>query len=287
MAWSRHFNAAAACWLAAALALAWIVARRLDRLYESERAARRQAEEASQAREDLLGVVAHDLRSPLSALLLQGARIRRLATEPKVRHAAEAIESVAMRMDRLIRSLLDAAQIEAARFSLKRGRCPIERVVAGALEVLAVLAAEGAVTIEQAIDVPDAVLLADEERLIQVLTNLLSNALKATPRGGRIVVRARGAGASVRFEVCDHGAGIPRQLVPRIFDRYWKADAGGRRGNGLGLFIAQGIVAAHGGHIWVDTDDGHGATFAFEIPLAPPEPPARAPPSERGLELHV
>jgi len=118
--------------------------------------------------------------------------------------------------------------------------------------------------------------LADRERVLQVLSNLLGNALKFTPPGGRIRVDVeRQDRMTARFTVADTGPGVLEQDAPHVFERYWKHETEGKKGTGLGLFIAKGIVDAHGGRIWVEGEPGRGATFRFTLPVAAP-PPASA-----------
>jgi len=101
-----------------------------------------------------------------------------------------------------------------------------------------------------------------------VLANLVSNALKFAPEGGRVQIRAWAEGSEVRFSVTDNGPGIPADEISHLFERYWKGAAESLRGTGLGLFIAKGIVGAHRGRIWVDSKAGEGSTFTFTIPIA-------------------
>ena len=225
---------------------------------------------AAAAREDLLGIVAHDLRNPLGAITLNAALIDRGTTEPKVRRHAESIAAIATRTEAFIQKLLDAASIEAGRLSLSWKRCVVGDVLAMTIETFGALAAEKAVTLDQEIGRGDLGFWGDPERIGQVLSNLVGNALKFTPEGGRITIRAVESGFHTRIEVRDTGPGIASQHLPRIFDRFWKADAGGRKGTGLGLYIAKGIVEGHRGRIWVESRVGVGSAFIFELPIAPP-----------------
>jgi signal transduction histidine kinase len=125
------------------------------------------------------------------------------------------------------------------------------------------------VRLEQSVADAGLAVLADRERVFQVLSNLVGNALKFTPSGGRVSLSVEQQGATVRFAVCDTGPGIPPVSLPRVFDRFW-TETPGKKGTGLGLFIAKGIVDAHGGRIWVESELGHGATFAFTLPLVDP-----------------
>jgi signal transduction histidine kinase len=108
----------------------------------------------------------------------------------------------------------------------------------------------------------------DHECILQVLANLVSNAIKFTPEGGRISIRVEPAGEEVRFSVADSGPGISEENLERIFERFWQVSASDKRGLGLGLFISRCIVEAHGGRIWVESKTGEGSTFRFTLPGA-------------------
>jgi len=108
----------------------------------------------------------------------------------------------------------------------------------------------------------------DHDRVLQVLANLLSNAIKFTATGGRILIQVEPVKQDVRFSVTDTGSGIPREHLEAVFERYWQAHSKGPRGLGLGLYISKGIVEAHGGRIWVESQSGKGSTFSFTVPRA-------------------
>jgi signal transduction histidine kinase len=252
--------------------LAWLTTTRLGRLYQQERLATRHAEEATAARNQLLAVVAHDLRSPLSAMVMQAALIRRTTPDPGAGRHARSIEEIAMRMESLIKNLLDTVAIEAGGLSVSPSRTALGPLVAGCVQMFAMLGARKSIRVEQQVEPEDLEALCDGQRLSQLLSNLISNALDFTAEGGQVTVRAFREGEHVRLEVQDTGCGIRPEHVPRLFERYWKADVGGRKGGGLGLFIAKAIVEAHGGRIWVDSKVGAGSTFLCELPLAPSAP---------------
>ena len=132
-------------------------------------------------------------------------------------------------------------------------------------EMLEPLAIEQGIELAYEIVEPVPLVTADAGRVIQVLSNLVGNALKFTPRGGRIVMRLDGIPGGARFAICDTGAGIPEDQLGRLFARFWQGDPTDRRGIGLGLTIAKGIVDAHGGRIWVDSEVGKGTTFYFTL----------------------
>jgi signal transduction histidine kinase len=257
--------------------LALVLARHLLSLHRREHAAIQAAERAALAREQLLAVVAHDLRSPLGAIGLRANTLRRIGDE-RVRKQAEAIDRVVRRMEQLVRGLLDAATIEAGRFSLERSRFSVAALVQDVFDLFGDTAAAQRVGLEYCAG-EDLQVDADRDRLVQVLSNIVVNAIKFTPPGGRIEVRVdRPDGTTVRVSVSDTGPGIPPEQLPQIFDRFWKAAAGGT-GTGLGLHIAKEIVGAHGGRIWAESPAGSGCTFYFTLPAAAPAElsPASAP----------
>ncbi|MBI3180677.1 MAG: hypothetical protein HYZ28_00795 [Myxococcales bacterium] len=247
-----------------AIFLSWRTAKRLSELYEAERRATQEAERAVAARQDLLGVVAHDLRSPLQAIVMKAGLIER--APEKASDYAQAIVGVAKRMASLTDSLLDTASIEAGRLTIAPGECRVSEILAAAKETFAEAAGGKSIHLEHAVEPADLVVFADPQRLLQVLSNLLGNAIKFTGAGGRISVRAFRTGESVQFAVSDTGPGISAENLPHLFERYWKADAGERSGAGLGLYISRGIVQAHGGRLWVESRLGEGSTFLFELP---------------------
>ena len=173
-------------------------------------------------------------------------------------------------MNRLIQDLLDVTQIEAEKLSLERAALNARRIVADSVDAQVMLASSASLTLELDVaeDLPN--LWADKDRLSQVFENLIGNAVKFTPGGGRICVGAAAHDADVLFWVKDAGAGIAPEDVPHLFDRFWQARKGKRHGAGLGLPIVKGIVEAHGGRVWVESTLGQGSTFFFTIPTVHP-----------------
>jgi signal transduction histidine kinase len=228
------------------------------------------AQRATAARDDVLGVVAHDLRNPLNTIVLQTDLLRLSAREAEgpARTPADVIRSAAMRMNRLIEDLLDVACLDDGHLAIARDRVRSRDVVRDAVDAARPGAARSslALSIEIAADLPDT--WGDRGRILQVLDNLIGNAIKFTPSGGRITVGAAPRPGEVLFWVEDTGAGISAESVPHLFDRFWQADHADHRGAGLGLGIAKGIVDAHGGRIWVESAVGIGTTFCFSIPAA-------------------
>lgn len=229
-----------------------------------------QAEQARRAREDLLAVVSHDLRNPLSAVELQAQLLERTDGD-RVRAQAGAIRRAAERMRHLIGDLLDAAQLEAGRFAVERRPAPPAQLARDAHELFAPLAERKKLRLTSVVAAELPPISCDREAVLRVLSNLLGNAVKFTPEGGRVTISAALEGDAVRFAVTDTGPGIPPDQIAHLFDRYWQARTG-RAGVGLGLYIAKGIVDAHGGAIDVESSLGAGSTFSFTIPVAEPPP---------------
>jgi PAS domain S-box-containing protein len=227
----------------------------------------RAAQRAIRARDEVLGIVAHDLRNPLGVISMHAAILPRVL-EPKdaARKAAQTIERSAGRMKRLIEDLLDVTRMEAGRLTIEQDRVSPRELVAETAESQRALAASRALElrVDVASEVPD--VWADRDRLVQVLENLVGNAIKFTERGGRVMIGAAPRDRDVLFWVADTGAGIAADDVPHLFDRFWQARRAGRKGAGLGLPIVKGIVEAHGGRVWVDSTPGRGSTFYFAIP---------------------
>lgn len=231
-------------------------------------------EAAIERRDDVMRIVAHDLRNPLSTILMLASLLKRRerAPESAAQRTAEAIERASSRMNRLIQDLLDVARMDAGHLSVEPERVQVRQVIADCLESEKALLASGAldVELEVAPDVPD--VWADRSRLCQIVENLIGNAAKFTGPGGRITVGATREDRKVVFWIEDTGAGIVAEHIPHLFDRFWQADrADVRRGAGLGLFIVKGLVEAHGGRIWVESTPGDGTTVFFTLPQAPPQ----------------
>ncbi len=225
---------------------------------------------ASRARDDLLGIVAHDLRNPLNTVSMASSfalEIIQDQADHPVRRQLEIIERTVEHMNRLIQDLLDASRVQAGHLALELLSTNPQLVIREALDMLYPLARHANVTLESMCDSGLPHVLVDRQRMVQVLSNLVGNALKFTPAGGRIVLGAQRHERHVRFTVSDTGNGIPEEQLPLIFGRFWQARSD-RRGLGLGLSIAKGIVEAHGGTIWADSKVGVGSTFGVDIPLS-------------------
>ena len=238
---------------------------------------RQAAEGAVRARDEVLAIVSHDLRNPLSAIAV-GAQALISSDSPREQQVPmlQIIRRNAARMDRLIQDLLDASRLQAGRrLSVRPTPLHLAPVVAEACQATAVRTQSTLQTVSAAVPEGLPAVMADRDRLLQVLGNLIDNALKFTPEGGHITVMAVASDDALRIAVTDNGPGIPDRHLPRLFEPFWQAQQAGRQGAGLGLSIAKGIVEAHGGHIGVETLEGRGSTFWFTLPLATGAVPSR------------
>jgi signal transduction histidine kinase len=250
------------------LALARDVACRLALALDHARAYR-DARESVRARDDLVAVVSHDLRDPLSAITAGTSVLRRVApTDPFVRRSIELLARNAERMLQLVGNLLDLARHESAGLRLELTAHAPRRLVYDAIDTLGPLAAQKGVQLEARMPAELPEVRCDRGATIRVLVNLAGNAVKFTPAGGAIRVRVEPLGGEVRFAVSDTGPGIARVDVGHVFDRYWQARRPTRSGVGLGLSIAKAIVEQTGGAIWVESHVGVGTTFFFTVPVA-------------------
>jgi PAS domain S-box-containing protein len=223
---------------------------------------------ATQLRDQVMGVVAHDLRNPLSTILMQASVLKRYGPEPERRSLkpAEVIQRAANRMNRLIQDLLDVALMEAGQLTIERSRLSASRLIVEAVDMQRPLASSSSLELRVEVDADVPEVWGDRDRLLQVFENLIGNAIKFTKAGGRITAGATSRDDEVVFWVADTGCGIASEDLPRVFDRFWQATRAGRQGAGLGLAITKGIVGAHGGRVWAESTVGSGSTFFFTIP---------------------
>lgn len=242
------------------------VGRRVALAIESARLYR-EARAAVRAREEMMAVLSHDLRNPLNVFALSMRALQPVAAgDPRKRETLARADRAYRRMKGLLEDLLDASRIDEGTLRLNPVPGDLAAAIAETLELQRPVAAEKGITLE--LQVEPLSLRFDRERISQVLTNLIGNALKFTPSGGSIMVACQACGGAAVVTVTDTGPGIPEENLSHVFDRFWQSDGQERRsGIGLGLTIARGIVEAHGGSIKARNAHGHGACFQFTLPL--------------------
>jgi PAS domain S-box-containing protein len=233
---------------------------------QRERDARLAAERTAYARDEVLAVVSHDLRNPLNTIQLACSMLEQgTQLEKNVRLVRRAVRQ----MQGLIDDLLDAASIRASRMKISAAALDVQSLLNDIGDSFAAEAAERGIRLS--VEAPEnATIEADGRRLSQTLSNLINNALKFTSAGGDVRVRFVVEPTYVRFEVIDTGRGIAEDELDKVFDREWQSDETAHLGSGMGLYIAKGIVAAHGGELHVQSKLGQGSTFWFELPLGGP-----------------
>ncbi len=233
------------------------------------------ATQAIRAREDVMRIVAHDLRNPLTALKIGVAallRAQEAGTTAQDRWKLQSLSRSAERMERLISDLIDRVTLQAGQFRVQPERWPARQVLLEAVDAQrsVVAAASVELSVEAPEDLPE--VLVDRNRIQQVFANLLGNAAKYTAAGGRVTIGAAASGTQVRFWVSDTGRGMTAEHLERMFDPFWRLEPSrGMGGLGIGLSIARDIVEAHGGRIWAESTLGKGTTVSFTLNVAPPE----------------
>jgi PAS domain S-box-containing protein len=243
--------------------------RELTAVNERLEAAYEEAQRAVRMREEVLAVVSHDLRNPLGAVQMAAALLLlRLGNDPRSRKQVETIHRSATRMEHLLADLLDMASIQAGRLALERQPEDPQQILAETMEAHEPAAREKGIDIDRQCDLGDSLLHCDRERVLQVLGNLIGNAIKICRPGDSITVSCAAAGGRAVFAVSDTGPGIPEDELPHLFEPYWSAKRHAKKGTGLGLYISRGIVEAHGGRLWVESTHGNGACFYFSLPLS-------------------
>ncbi|MCC6244344.1 MAG: PAS domain S-box protein [Gemmatimonadaceae bacterium] len=228
-----------------------------------------EARQAVRERDDMLAVVSHDLRNPVNAIvLLTGAALERERDVGALmdRDEVESIRAASRQADGLIQDLQDVSRISAGRLRVEQRRTSIVEVVEEASDLFEPATKDAGLTLLTRIDDDTPLIHADRGRIMQVLSNLLGNAIRFTPPEGVITLSLTSDEASVRVAVRDSGPGVSAEDVPRLFERYWQAPRLLRAGSGLGLYIAKGIVEAHGGEIGVVSEKGEGSEFWFTLP---------------------
>jgi len=227
-----------------------------------------EAEVGLRMREELLATVAHDLKNPLTAIRMNSDLIPREKSPERIQKQAETIRESVQQMERLIHDLLDLTKIESGRIVLDRRPNDAEELITASFKIFASQAAAKAVELIMDAKPGECIVDCDRNRVLQVLSNLIGNAMKFTGKGGRIRVEAQATGEGIRFTVVDNGPGIPPDQLPHVFERYWQSRRTLLGSSGLGLSIARGIVEAHGGRIWAESALHIGSRFFFTLPEA-------------------
>jgi PAS domain S-box-containing protein len=228
--------------------------------------ARLEAERATKSRDEILAVLAHDLRNPMQAILGAAAMMAVTTDADKRGRQVAMIQRATQGMERLVTDLLDMARVDSGAFVINREPVELPAVIRVAVDLCESQAAARNVSLRTEIEDAIPLITADAARLLQLLANLLGNAMKFSPAQATIVIRAGLCSGGVEVSVKDSGPGIAAENLPRIFDRFWQGDRQSRAGVGLGLAICKGIVDAHGGRIWAASNEGRGTTFYFELP---------------------
>lgn len=222
-------------------------------------------------REQMLATLAHDLKNPLSAILVGAQNLARLSVSEditaRLKRYTDAIQRAGHRMNDLLRDLLDLTRLELGRLPLDIAPRPVADLVAAALTALR--PAAEAKHVDLTASVADGLIAScDERRAVQVITIVAGNGIKYSSEGGQVTVTVEGRGADVLFTVTDKGSGIPASELPKVFGPYWHGPENPRRGMGVGLPLAKVIVEVHGGRIWAMSVEGEGSTFFFTLPAA-------------------
>jgi signal transduction histidine kinase len=242
-------------------------------LVEREHAARTEAETAVRDRDQVLRVVAHDLKNLLHTIGMVSQLLIDMPLADAERQKQLAImRRTVDRMSRLVRDLLDATRVQSGHvIPLAAEPVDVVRLIEDVIDAFSDQARDSGQRLEAEVAEGVPLVLADRDRLLQVFSNLVGNGLKFTPEGGRVRIRADAEReGEVRFSVEDTGPGIPAESLPHLFELFWQArDRRATLGTGLGLSIARGIVEAHGGRISVQSTPGEGSVFTFTVPVAP------------------
>ncbi len=241
-----------------------------DRYLWTERA---RSDDELAHRDDFMGIVSHDLRNLLSGIAMNAGLVAKQAASSeegqRTVFGMKRIERYVARMNRLIGDLVDVVSLDAGKLKTQTGPSDAATLLVEAVEAFAGNAAEKGISLDAAPIEGALTGQFDRDRMLQVLSNLIANALKFTARGGSIVVHGARVGDAIHLSVQDNGMGIPEPMLESVFERFWQVGKHDRRGLGLGLYISRCIVEAHGGKIWVESAVGAGSTFHVTIPCEP------------------
>jgi signal transduction histidine kinase len=235
-------------------------------LLGAREAALKLTQEELARRRDVIGIVAHDLRNPIAIISLNAQLLERAAPVAEMKDWADEVTRAAARMNRLVSDLLDVARIDSDAFALTCEETDLALLVRETHVSYEPLFATRGLTLTLEGDELPCMVLADRERMSQVLSNLLGNAMKFTPKGGTVRLRLARQKGRVDVELTDTGPGIPADRIPFVTKRFWQADGATRRGLGLGLYIVEKIVLAHRGQLAIESAPGKGTTFRVSLP---------------------
>ncbi len=239
-------------------------------------------EHLEQTRRDLVANVSHELKTPIAAIRAHLENLLDGVEEPDP-ETIQVMLAQTERLGRLVEQLLDLSKLESGEVPLQRADVALEPLVRRVVSEIEVARPSKDVRINRQIPADLPPLDADPERVHQVLFNLVDNAVRFVPDGGEVTIAAHRHNGSVEISVADNGIGIPREHLPRLFERFYRADTARSRdegGTGIGLAIARSVVEAHGGHIRAESEPGIGSVFSFDLPVASTEDgrtPARGP----------
>lgn len=226
--------------------------------------------EAVRKREDILAIVSHDLKNPLGSIEMSLDILKeslRGDDHAERMEMIKIIERSVCHMKRLIGDLLSFAKIQSGHFTIQIQKLPLRNLLFEARQGVLHSAIKKHIHIRIEIKTQSDIVLGDHDRLLEVLSNILGNAIKFSPPGGLVKLNVSEADGSYHFSIQDEGPGISEENIPHLFDRYWQAKETAHQGEGLGLAIAKGIVAGHHGEIWAESALGHGTTMHFTIPM--------------------
>jgi signal transduction histidine kinase len=247
-----------------------------DRYLLTERA---RSDNAVSHRDDFLGIASHDLRNLLSGIVLNATQLSRDAPDDeagrKLLARTNSIHRYAARMNRLVGDLVDITSIDAGKLAVTASPGDSNALVAEAVETFLATASEKGISLQAEMSGHPVPAKFDHDRMLQVLANLITNAIKFTPAGGQIAVQGKRVGDELRFCVSDTGPGIPADMLDAIFERFWQAGKNDRRGLGLGLYISKCLIEAHGGRIWAESVLGEGTRVCFTLPASGRPPASR------------
>ena len=253
--------------------------------------------EADRRKDEFLGMLGHELRNPLAAIMSAGEVLHQRVTDERTRKLTDVVRRQSRSLSRMVDDLLDMSRVTLGKIDLSRQPMLLGTAVAHALESVREKAESARITLTEDVDAEPVWIHGDPTRIEQVLTNLLTNAIKFTPEGGRVAVAARGDGKQAVVTVTDTGIGMPPALVPRVFDLFVQGDSTldrARSGLGIGLALVRQIVAMHGGAVSAESaGPGRGSVFTVRIPLSAQdvrpeeEPPVSLPVPAATRRRHV